>query len=225
MPFSVQDIIKNVNKRTENRVGTKLDLFQEFSFALDELALDRHWWWTNKRFILPVTVGKKTYDLSSVAADFAQFDEVFLMDPTGMTVQSDMSPLLDAKAQMAAVVNTTPSLPAVYFIDTNATLQTLSLGAPSSVAQNIMGKYWAQPMLTDEAVTDIPLVPPFLHWGLIHALERRVFKFLYGVGDIRATTAEKDYQRFLAVASRKPNWTDKQIVSVSLGSHSAVQAH
>lgn len=225
MPFTIQDITKNVNKRTEGRAGTKLDLITEFSFALDEFVGDGHFWWSNKRLILPLLVGDIKKDLSGVAPDFAQFDELYLMSPDGLTVQAEMSPLLDSRAQMTAVMNTVQGLPAVYFIDTNETLQMLRLGAPSSVAQNLMGKYWAQPMLTDPAVDIIPLVPPFLHWGLIHALERRVFKFLYGVGDVRATTAEADYQNFIKIAARKPSWTDRQMQSVSLGSGSAVQAH
>lgn len=225
MAFKIQDITQNVNKRTEGRAGTKLDLRMEFSFALDELVLDRHWWWANKRLIIPLQIGDVKKDLSlSIAPDFAQFDELYLMTPDGLSVQSEMNPLLDSKAQMAAIVNTTPGLPAVYFIDTNDSFQMFRLGVPSSVAQILMGKYWAQPMLTDAAVEDIPLVPGFLHWGLIHAMERRVFKFLYGVGDVRATTAEADYQNFLKIASRKPSWTDKQMQSVSVGSRSAVQA-
>lgn len=225
MALTIQDITKTVNKRTEGRAGTKLDMFIEFSFALDELVNDGHFWWSNKRFALPLVIGDIKKDLSVVAPDFAQFDELYLLTPDGKSVQSEMSPLLDAQAQIAATLNTTPGLPAVYFIDTNESLQTLRLGAPSSVAQILAGKYWAQPMLTDTAIDVIPLVPPFLHWGLIHALERRVFKFLYGVGDVRATTAEADYQNFLKVASRKPSWTDRQMQSVSLGAGSAVQAH
>lgn len=223
--FKIQDITQNVNKRTEGRAGTKMDLRTELFLAIDEFCLDRHWWWANKRFIVDIAIGDSSKDLSAAAPDFSQFDEVFLINPDGKTIQSEMNPLLDSRAQLAAILNTTPGLPAVYFIDTNVGFQTMALGAPSSVAQKVMGKYWAMPMLNDPAQEDIPLVPPFLHWGLIHALERRVFKFLYGIGDVRASTAEGDYQKFMVIASRRPSWSDKKVQSISVGSGSAVQAH
>ena len=222
--FKIQDITQNVNKRTEGRAGTKMDLRVELFLAIDEMCLDRHWWWANKRFIVDVAIGNTSIDLSGQAPDFSQFDEVFLINPDNKTIQSQMNPLLDSKAQLAAILNTIPSLPSVYFIDTNANFQTMALGAPSSVAQKIAGKYWATPMVTGPGVDDIPLIPPFLHWGLVHALERRVFKFLFGVGDVRASTAEKDYQNFMAVADRRPSWSDKKVSSVAFAG-TAVRAH
>lgn len=222
-PYKIQDIAQNVNKRTENRAGTKMDLRMELFLAIDEFCLDRHWWWANKRFIIPATIGTGAYDLSGVASDFSEFDELFLIDPSGKLIQGKLTPLFDSQAQLTAILNTTPSLPSTYFIDTNATFQAMQLGAPSSVAQNLMGKYWAMPMIT-LAQDDIPLIPPFLHWGLVHALERRVFKFLYGVGDVRASTAETDYQNFKLIASRRPTWSDKKVSSVAVTGR-AVQSH
>jgi hypothetical protein len=224
MPYKAQDITKNVNKRTEGRAGTKMDLGMEFFFALDELCLDRHWWWRNKRFVLQAVVGTAAYDISQVAADFAQFDELFLLDPTGLLIQSQLNPIFESTAQLAAILNATPDTPTAYFIDATVGPQALQLQAPSNVNQKLMGKYWAMPMVTDSSQDTIPLLPAFLHWGLIHALERRVFKFLYGVGDVRASTAEADYQRFMLIADRQPNWSDKKVSNISTGSK-AVQSH
>lgn len=223
-PFKVQDIAQNVNKRTEGRAGTKMDLRIELFLALDELCMEQHWWWRNKRLTVPAVIGTPSYDLSAVAPDFAEFDEVYLINPDGVTIQAGMLPILDKQAQIAAYLNNVQNTPAQYFIDTTASLQTMQLGAPSNVNQNMFGWYWAMPMVTDPGTEDIPLVPPFLHWGLVHALERRVFKFLYGVGDVRATTAENDYQNFKVIAARQRTWTDKQVESFSTGS-SAVRAH
>lgn len=217
MSFKVQDIVQNVNKRTEGRAGTKMDLRMELFLAIDELCLDRHWWWVNKRFVIPAVVGQASYDLSSVAPDFTEFDEVYLINADGVTIGNSMYPIFDKKAQTACILSTVQDTPAAYFIDTETSLQTMHLQAPSNVNQNIFGFYWAMPMVTDPAEDTIPLVPPFLHWGLIHALERRVFKFLYGVGDVRASTAEQDYQSFKTIASRKPNFSDKQVLAINGG--------
>jgi hypothetical protein len=109
-------------------------------------------------------------------------------------------------------------------------LQNLHLQAPSNVAQNLIGLYWAMPMISDPESdvedTPIPLVPTFLHYGVCYALERRVFEYLYGNGDPRYTVTEAHYQDFLVKASRVPAWAQGKVTEVRTADSSlAVQAH
>jgi len=225
--WTVEQLIEHVSKRTENRADDKIDLEMEFFLALDEFCSEQFFWWRKKRATFTTVIGTNTYDLSKVAPDFAQFDTAYLIKPDGITLDGEMTPITGPTGQLKASLNTTQDVPASYFIDTNTSPQELMLQAPASVAQKILFTYWAIPMVTDTTEEDIPLVPNFLHWGLIYALERRVYEMLYGQEDPRYTVANARYEAFCEKAYAMPGWTTREVVTsrASSSAVNTVQAH
>lgn len=246
MPWTKQQIIDYVNKRTENRAATKIDLSIEFWLAVDQFVTSRRYWWTKKRFTFTTVIGSQIYDLSLSAAsgntqpgggltDYAQLERLILLPPTGQPIvvngipnTTDLTPIFDPAGQLAAINNPVQDLPRAYFIDVQTSLTTLYLQAPANVAQTILGTYWAIPQVTDPSTDTIPpWIPGFLHWGLFPALERRVFQFLYGEEDPRYTVADNQYEEFLDSASNIDSWSSERVREVAVNNSTVdiIQAH
>lgn len=245
MPWTVQQVVEYASKRTERRADSKIDLKMDFFLALDEFCLERHFWWLKKRFVFNTVIAANQYDLSATAAngniqpgggltDYAQLDELIMLPPTGPAVingipqTTRLTPIFEPDAELAALNNTTSDVPSAYFIDTQTSLTTLVLQAPANAVRTILGTYWAIPQITDTTTENIPsFIPSFLHWGLFIALERRIFRFLYGQKDPRYLTADAEYKEFIEKASNIQHWSGKRARSVSVdhGSVNIVRAH
>jgi hypothetical protein len=229
MPWTVTQIVTEVQKRTENRANSLIDMNMEFLLALDEFCQEQHFWWRKRRGSFTTAIGTQSYDLSNVGSkptDFVEIDEAYLINADGVTVENELIPVIDNEAQLAATLNTVQDTPSSFFIDTQTSPTTLFLQAPSSVAQTIVYTYWAIPQSTNTGLTTIPLVPPYLHWGLVYALERRVYEVLYGQEDPRWQMANARYQEFVAKAART-SWTtqDKAEARTNENYVNTVQAH
>lgn len=224
MGWTVTELVGAVSKRTEHRADTKIDLLMEFFLGLDEFAIEKHYWWRKKRFNFTTQVGVGSYDISTEALgnvqDLGQLDELILLNADGITKALDLTPIIDPIAQLQAIQNNVPSPPSGYFLDINASLSTLRLQAPASVAQIIMGTHWAVPQISDTSVDIIPLVPGYLHWGLVYMLERRVYEFLYGQDDPRFEVSNARYNEFVTKADKMPEWTAKKSRSASVDGRS-----
>lgn len=218
--WTVTQLVEAVSKRTERRADTKIDLRMEFFLGLDEFVIEKHYWWGKKRFNFTTQIGVNTYDISSrqfgSVSDLGQLDELILLNADGTTKALDLTPIIDPVGQLQAIQNGVPNTPAAYFLDTNAPLSTLRLQAPASVAQIIMGTYWAVPQISDTSVETIPLVPGYLHWGMVYMLERRVYEFLYGQDDPRFEVSNARYNEFVTKADKIPDWTAKKSRSLSV---------
>lgn len=232
--MNIQDIVAQVSGRTNHAADRKLNLRVELFLALDEFCLEQRFWWRHKDLVLQLVTGQAEYDLSAIAPQFAQFGkDVYLVDAGGTQIQSPdcpLTPLFSPRAQLAAILNTTNSLPASYFIRIATSPQTLRLQAPSSVDQKIVADYWAMPMIDDpDSNTEdlpVPLVPKYLHWVLCYALELRVYEYLYGQNDPRWTVANAHYQAGVVKASRIPEWAVGKVSELrTFDSDLAVQAH
>lgn len=223
--WTPSDIITQVQKRTEHRADNKIDMFAEFYWGLDEYCSEQHFWWRHKRFSFTSVVGSQIYDLSATTAsggiqpaggvsDFAQFEEMILLQADGKTRQANLVPIIDPVAQLTSINNSVQDVPSGYFIDVNTSPTTFYFQAPASVAQLMLATYWAVPMINasqDASETVVPLVPPYLHWGLGYILERRVYEFLYGQDDPRFEMANGRYQEFVTKSARMPHWAGRKV--------------
>jgi hypothetical protein len=236
--WTVQQIVEEVSKRTERRADQKINLRMEFFLGLDEFVSEQHFWWRKKRGTFQTVIGANMYDLSMSAAsgtiqpgggisDFAQFDEIILLNADGITKQLEIVPILDPVGQLVAIKNTVQDVPAAFFIDPQISPTTVVFQAPASVAQTVLYTYWAVPQISEPDEDTIPMVPSYLHWGLVYMLERRVYEFLYGEDDPRFTVANSRYMEFCQKAARMPHWTAKRVQEMRASSHSVktVQAH
>lgn len=226
MAWQVGDIVNQVNARTQSLADGKFDLRYEFFLGLDEFTNKRHFWWRKKRFVLPLIVGTASYDFSALAPDFCgEFEEIFLINPDGVTIGARLLPILEPEGEVAAILNIVSNTPAAYLLDVTTSLTTLRLQAPSNVAQNLMVNYWAAPMVTDVDDTEmIPLVPQNLHYGLFDMLESRVFKQLLMQEDPRFQAAEAKYEQFVEEASRVPHWAGRKAREIGVGRGVAVRS-
>jgi len=212
--WSVTQIVEQVNRRTENRASKLIDLRMEFFLALDEFCNEQHFWWRKKRSSFTTAINTQSYDLSVAAGgsspDLVELDEMILLNADGVTVAAELIPLFDPQQILAATVQNVQDTPASYFIDPKTSIWTLFLQAPANVAQKILYGYWAIPMVTDPTQDTIPLLPPYLHWGMLPCLEKRVYEFLYGQEDPRFAVASANRENFVLKASRTPHWSGRK---------------
>lgn len=208
---SVSEIIESVNRRTESKADTRIDLRLELLNALTEFCMEKHFWWRKKYVSFATAVGTKDYDLSGDAPDLAEIDEIVPATAiSGSTCR--LRPFFDAPSIIAAANATANAAPSSYTMVPGQTQQ-IRLGAPADQVATLAAIYWAIPMRTNDTSDEaIPLVPPFLHWGLAYALERRVYEVLYGQLDPRFAMANKRYDDFIEKASRTPSWYQGEVV-------------
>jgi hypothetical protein len=212
MAWTKSLIVGEVQKRTENRVANKMDLNMEFFLALDQLCNEQHFWWRKRRAKIATVIGQATpYDISTVAPDFVELETALLMNADGVTVQRELTHITDPGHQLEMLLNNVRDTPSNVFVDTQTSYQNLCFQAPASVAQLVYFMYYAMPMVTDLTQDKIPLLPPWLHYGMISALERRVYLVLFGNEDPRYETTNEEYQEFLEAANNTPSWTSKKV--------------
>lgn len=211
MAWSVTQLVAEVQKRTENRAANKLDLRMEFFLALDELCNEQHFWWRKRRASFTTEVGKASKDISTIAPDFVELETALLFNADGVTVERELHHITDSAQQLQMLLNNVQDTPACVFVDTETSYQNLNFQAPSNVAQPLWFWYWAMPMVTDPSQDKIPLLPPWLHYGMIPCLERRVYLVLFGSGDPRYETTNAERAEFLLAANNTPSWSSKKV--------------
>src|SRR5690242_4024659 len=122
MPWTVSQLVNQVDKRTERRASPKIDLRMEFFLALDEFVNDQHFWWRRKRAQFTAAIGTAAYDLAATGGtdanvqDLGQIDSMFLVNADG-TISDDgeITPIFDPLAQAQAVLNTVQDTPSAAF--------------------------------------------------------------------------------------------------------------
>lgn len=220
--WSVADIVRQVNGRTEGRATKKgdFDILKEFFFGLDEFCQEKHYWWRNKLFSFQTQIDVKAYDLSSnatgqaAAPDAVEIEEAFVINGNPQQYPYSVNPMFSPRDQVAAIFGNQSvqgQFPkSGYFLDG---FQNFVLGAAPTEIYTIAATYWAVPMVTDTTVQVIPLVPPNLHFGLIYMLERRVYEYLYGQNDPRFVTSNKRYDDFVITASKNESFSSQEAIS------------
>lgn len=222
MAYTISQVIEIASKRTERRVEGEIDLRSEFWAALSEFVLERRYPWRRKSFTFSTAVGTQQYDVSSaglspygsLATDLYEIRTVYRVEPG--PAFTELPPLVTEDQQMSALEATINGKPSAY-MTLPVALQTLVFNVPADAIYKMRINYWAAPdPVLDSAAEVVPLVPPQLHWGLPIALERNLFRYLYGQNDPRTMLAEKRYTDFLAKAARMFSFTTNQITAWSV---------
>lgn len=213
-------IISQVMGRTENRAMGKpgFDPRVEFWLGLDEFCQEKHYYWRRKTFSFQTTPGVQSYDLSSNgtsqanAGDLAEIEEIFCVNAPPTQFPGSVHPQFTARDQIAAIYGSSTQLELIpnngYFLIPGE-FQQLNFMSPPNSTYTVAGTYYAVPMVTDMATTDIPLVPPNLHFGLFDVLERRILKYLYGQNDPRYLASQDAYMKFLEAAAKTKNFSQQ----------------
>lgn len=224
MAYSVSEIVERAHNRTERRTDQqKLDLVGEFWDALAELCAENRFWWTRVTGSFSTVAADATYDL---------VDELNLAEPIiisevesvwrvpSESSKTELQPILEQNEIADARSATTSATPSRYIYEADGTLR---LGAPADAVHTLRVIGWASvaPGYA-EATEAVPLVPAWLHYGLVGMLERRIWEHLLGQEDPRFVVADRKYQRFVANANRR-NFTSNRIRQ--FGSGDAVRSH
>lgn len=237
MPYTVPAIVKQVNSRTENKAtGRGVNLNMEFFFALDEMVIQEHYWWRKRFTTFTTVVGENYYDLSNgngtiatpAATDLQEIEGIYPIGQCqGWNGDRDrgLSVITSDAEQAMAMVSTTQGPPCSYFIPLEPdSTQAIQLAQPANQATQMGVVYWAVSAVSDpDGVTEIPLIPGFLQWGLAYGLEARIYEILYGQNDSRFQMANARKEQWYDVAARTKDWNTGAVIEARTGMH-GVQA-
>lgn len=226
MALQVDQIIEQAHNLAEHRVDqTKLDLRIEFFLAIQELLHENRFWWAERTARFTTVYNTAVYDLSSASlANRDDVEEVILVyNVVNSANPAELTPILDRAEQMAALEAATPAPPSTWMVDLG-NWPSLRLGAPADGAYPLRILYHAG-LNVSAAMSDttVPIVPGPLHYGLVTALKRRIFDFLYGQNDPRFITANAEYMKFVKDAARKSSFSAQRMNTFESGT--AIRAH
>ena len=222
-----QDIIDAVVAMTEGR-AKRLDLSKLINFEIQRICNRKRYWWRKKTFSFSSVVGTATYDLSDSAVatdanDFTEMVQLTRVDAANATpeVPYESDPL----QQQAALATTETGDPSRWFLEPG-TSQTIRLSPSPNAVKTYRGIYWATPaVFTDDPMVVVPLIPLGYHYVVTAALTRRVFFYLFGQGDPRYVSAERDFEVCMAdLDSFRGPATREAIEFRSSSSHDVVRS-
>lgn len=222
--WNVTDVVKQVMGKTENRANNKGNYNPRLEFwtGLDEFCGEKHYWWRRKAASLSVIAGQQSYDLSSNgtgqanAPDCVEIEEMFTINAAPQNGPISVNPMFSPRQQVAALYGSAvgTNVPrAGYFLTPNQ-FQGLTFSTVPVRDTTVAFTYYAVPMNTSIALDVIPLVPPFLHWGLFYMLERRIYEFLYVDSDPRFVMANKRYEDFKVIAAKAKSFSVQEAVEM-----------
>lgn len=226
MALQVSEIVEIVQKKVEHRGEKLIDFTAEFWLMLQEMLHENRFWWAHKTAAFNTAASTATYDLSSASlftqtvVCFEQIESVWRV--TSPTDFASLEPILQDTDKIRALENTTAEIP-VRWMKEPESWNVLRLGGPASGVYKIRLWGWANvdPTLS-QGDQVVPLVPGHLHYGLEIGLRRKLLEFLFGQGDPRWAVADNQWQRFLAAAARRNEFTTD--VQQAFGGEPAVQA-
>lgn len=216
--FKRSQIIDTAHRRTNGRAKV-LDVDAEYATAVQEVALERRWWWRRKIEAFSITAGTTTYQLtgeSSLEMDAFQQAQRGGFKVYGPGLQfSCLDPVFDMDEQdtiVALQAQAPPGRPNKYFI----------IGAPGEMRVDPVPDatypaslaHWSIPIYVpgaeDEVVTSIPA---YLHTLLIKRLEMHFLAFSATEEGNRYKIAAFEYAELLANAALYRNFAEGEVKS------------
>lgn len=220
--WAVSKVIAQVNGRTENRAANKpnFDIAMEFFLGLDEFCGEKHYWWRRKAASFSTVANQQQYDLSLTppvgagTTDLEEVEEAFIVAGAPFPYPRRVNPSFTPRVQLAAFFGSNSvqqQIPHAAFF--TMPFQMWEFTFPPPTIYTIAFTYWAIPMITDTGSNinkPVPLVPPFLHWGMVPMLERRVLSYLFGQNDPRYQVADANYEAFKFQAAKSKQYSSQE---------------
>lgn len=235
--FSRTQIIEMANRRTERR-GAPLDMGGEYLSALQEVCMERRWWWRRRIATFSLVAGQSKYNLlDSATLNMGDFQQVakngFKLFTPSATLGSGSpvapwncpftcpEPIFDADRQesVLALQSQFPAgLPCGYFmLGAEGMLVTDRIpdqNYPASLA------YWAVPAYTDDDEDEtVPLLPPSLHGLLIKRLELHIERYSLGEGSEKYEAVAEEYGELREKALLYTNFAEGEFREVRTRDH------
>lgn len=214
-------VIETAHLRTEKRAKA-LNYNVEFAMALQEVALDRRWWWRRKIGVFTVVSGQAVYEFTGEGSlnfdDFQQAERDGLVLLDSATTVRYPQPIFDLKTQQ--LVKTFQSLkpaapPTGYFI----------IGAPGQLTIDPIPErdysaslaYWSIPIFVDGTEgEEIPSIPAYFHPLLTKKLELHFLAFSLGEGSAKYTAAVGEYNALMEAAELYGNFAEGEVKSFAV---------
>ena len=225
MALTVPEIIELAHNLTERRTDqSKLDLNLVFHLALQELLHQNRFWWARGTATFNTVADTRTYDLSS--ASYADRDDIWeiirVWRVDSATEMEELEPITEESDVLLAQEATVSDKPSCYMIEPDGYL-TLGFGAPADGVYKIrLNFYRGHNPTFSESVSNVPIVPGPLHYGLVIMLKRQIYNFLLGQKDPRFIVANEEFKQFIRDAARKPSYSAQ--VAKEFNSGDAVRA-
>jgi hypothetical protein len=241
--FSWDEIVQLAGLRTEQR-GQSLDLSGELYIALQELCLERRWWWRRRVTVFNIVAGQALYDLTSSAAGAINAPDLQQIAKNGFKIFVPSTPqggfvpglfcdggipyvcpepVFDADKQDVIIAMQStypPNVPCRFFLvpGQSATLQVdpiPNLTCPAALA------YWAVPNYTDDSADlAVPLLPVWMQPLLIKKLEVQIERFSQSdEGPQKYTMVAGEYAKLLEKAALYRDFADGKVEDLRIRTH------
>lgn len=217
-------VIQAAAKRSEGRAAT-LDQNAEFISALQEVFLDRLWWWRKVIKAFNIRAGVQRYTLFANGNDGADIDADDLHQVakdgikiyTGARTWVSPSPEFDTDQQQAIVAlgeGQPTGRPCRYFI--MGSPGTMYLDPVPDQDYTASMAYWAIPNLrADELPQEIDMLPAHLDSLVTKRLEMHFHAFCLGEGSAKYQASVGEYQKLLEMAAQYSNFAQGEIRSMA----------
>jgi len=231
--FSKQQMIQVANLRTEKRAQT-LDQDSEFYTALQEVCLERRWWWRRRIGTFTMVAGTSRYVLSQIQdqagqalSDVQQIAKngfkiyypgqvqqgtVSIPSPWNNVPYSCPEPVFDPNVQdevLALQTQYPAATPARFFIIPGVEATMIVDPIPDAPYPCSLA-YWAVPNYTSDSQDEtVPLLPNWMQPALIKKLEMHFQAFKLNQGDTtKYEAAGEEYEKLIEKASLYTQFAD-----------------
>ena len=238
--FSWSQIIDMANRRTEQR-GASLNLDSELYIALQELCLERRWWWRRRVNLFTITAGISQYNLNTTgngqlnAPDLQQVAKNgFKIFASGAQPQQNLpgcwphcytcpEPVFDVDEQdtILAMQSQYPAnVPCRFFILPGNTNILVVDPVPNLTCPAALG-YWAVPNYQDDDDDlTIPLLPTWMQPVLLKKLESQIERFSQSdEGPQKYEMVMEEYGRLLEKAALYRDFADGKVEDLRVRTH------
>lgn len=214
-------IISYAQSLTERKLTTQIDFNQLFSNVEQEFCAEHRFWWRKKSLTFQTAPNQSTYDLTSpnlvitpanAGPYVEEITKVFYIDSSNNV--NPLEPVTDDCQLMNVIADvTTTDAPATWSPDTTdlTLFQTIRIGPIPNGTYTIYVFFWAMPNFDPNTTSDaITIIPSALHHVLVTAMEKEVWRLVYGTQDPKYVTALNLYNKKVAAAQLKPSfWSGK----------------
>ncbi len=238
--FSWDQVIQLANRRTEQR-GESLDLDGELYIALQELCLEKRWWWRRRVNLFTIQAGVPQYDLTATTTGAINAPDMQQVAKNGFKIFTSGAqpsqnlpgcwphcytcpePVFDVDKQdeILALQSQFPqNVPCRFFILPGTTNMLVVDPIPNLTCPAAFG-YWAVPNYQDDDDDlSIPLLPAWMQPVLIKKLEAQIERFSQSdEGPQKYEMVMEEYGRLLEKAALYRQFADGYVEDLRVRTH------
>lgn len=207
------ELIELVNQLTERKAESILSLPLLYQHVLQEFCGENRFWWRKRTVSFNTVVGQPQYDLTQVVTtpvltDISIEETTRLSMVVNTTDLIELDPIFDDLTISEAIEDTgTTGPPNTYGFDATDWKTLRIMPIPDNVYKLRLVAWFMPNPATDSTSDAIPLVPPHLHRGIVHGMEKYIWRVVYGQEDPKTMTAQAAYDKAVAQAQIRPRFT------------------